>query len=191
MQMIEELLKYDTQLFLFLNNLGSEPWDEFWRIVTEKWSSIPLYIFLLYLVYRNYGLKGTLIVMVLVALMITTTDQLANLFKYGLERPRPCRVESLAASMRFVADGCGRFGFFSGHATSAMAAAVFLGLLLKGRYYYLPFLLLLWAVIIGYSRIYLGVHYPLDVITGMFFGGIIGGIFYYLQKVLHKRFIGE
>ena len=123
--MIEELLKYDTELFLYLNTLGSEPWDEMWRIITEKWSSIPLYAFLLYLVYKNLGLKGTLIVMVCAALLITATDQLANLFKHGLQRPRPCQVESLKGSMRFVADHCGSYGYFSAHAASSMAAAVF------------------------------------------------------------------
>ena len=76
--------------------------------------------------------------------------------------------------MRFVADGCGRYGYFSAHAASSMAAAVFLGLLLKPYYKALPFLLLLWASVVAYSRIYLGVHYPLDIITGMFFGAWIG-----------------
>ena len=186
--MIEELLKYDTELFLFLNNLGNESWDEMWRIITAKWSSIPLYALLLYLVYKNLGLKGTLIVVVCAALLITATDQLANLFKYGIQRPRPCRVESLQASMRFVADGCGRFGYFSAHAASSMGAAVFIGLLLKSSYKYLPFLLLFWAVILGYSRIYLGVHYPLDVITGMFFGGILGWLTFRFQGMLQAKF---
>jgi len=187
-KMIEELLKYDTELFLFLNNLGNESWDEMWRVITEKWSSIPLYALLLYLVYKNLGLKGTLIVVVCAALLITATDQLANLFKYGIQRPRPCKVESLQASMRFVADGCGRFGYFSAHAASSMAAAVFLGLLLRPSYKYLPFLLLFWAVLLGYSRIYLGVHYPLDVITGMFFGGILGWLTFRLQGFLQLKF---
>jgi undecaprenyl-diphosphatase len=186
--MIEELLKYDTELFLFLNNLGSERWDAFWLFVTEKWSSIPLYALLLFLIYKQYGVKGTLIIMVCAAVMITATDQIASLFKYGIQRPRPCRVESLQDSMRFVADGCGRFGYFSAHAASSMAAAVFLGLLLKNKYYYLPFLLLLWAVITAYSRLYLGVHYPLDLITGMFFGAIIGWLMYFLQQWAHKKF---
>lgn len=180
-KMLEELLKYDTELFLFLNNLGSESWDQFWLILTEKWSSIPLYLILLYLVHKNYGLRGTLVVIISAALMIAASDQLANLFKYGIQRPRPCRVEDLQASMRFVADGCGRFGYFSAHAASSMSAAVFLGLILKKQYSYLPFLLLLWAASLGYSRIYLGVHYPLDVFTGMFFGGILGVLFYRLQ----------
>lgn len=186
--MIESLLTYDTELFLYLNGLGSERWDGFWRIVTEKWSSIPLYALLLYLVYRNFGWKGSLIVVILAAAMITCTDQLANLFKYGIERPRPCKVEALQDQIRFVADGCGRFGFFSAHAASAMAAAVFLGLMLKKYYRYLPFILLFWAVIVAYSRIYLGVHYPLDIICGMFFGGIFGWIFYKLNSSLQRKF---
>tara|TARA_B100002051_G_C16622701_1_gene579115 strand:+ start:348 stop:923 length:576 start_codon:yes stop_codon:yes gene_type:complete len=186
--MLDQLLKYDTELFLFLNNLGNTSWDGFWRFVTEKWSSIPLYAFLLYLVFKHYGWKGTLIIIVCVALMITATDQIASLFKYGIKRPRPCKVEELQPLMRYVADGCGRFGYFSAHAASSMAAAVFLGLSLQKWYKYLPFLLLLWAVITGYSRIYLGVHYPLDVISGMAFGGLTGWLFYLIQKWGQRKF---
>ena len=90
--------------------------------------------------------------------------------------------------MRFVADGCGRYGYFSAHAASSMGAAVFLGLILQKWYKYLPFLLLFWAVMTAYSRIYLGVHYPLDIITGMFFGGILGWGFYRAQVVAQRRF---
>jgi undecaprenyl-diphosphatase len=186
--MLDELLKYDTELFLFLNNLGNTSWDGFWRFVTEKWSSIPLYAFLLYLVFKHYDWKGTLVIIVCVALMITATDQIASLFKYGIKRPRPCKVEELQPLMRYVADGCGRFGYFSAHAASSMAAAVFLGLSLQKWYKYLPFLLLVWAVITGYSRIYLGVHYPLDVISGMAFGGLTGWLFYLIQKWGQRKF---
>jgi len=186
--MIEELLKYDAQLFTFLNGLGNQSWDGFWLIVTEKWSSIPIYAVLLYLIYRNYGLKSTLIIMVSAALMITATDQLANLFKHGFKRPRPCQIEDLQATIRFVAKRCGRYGYFSAHAASSMAAAVFIGLLLKKFYRYLPFILLLWMVFIAYSRIYLGVHYPLDVITGMFFGSIIGFLAYKLARWAMKKY---
>lgn len=186
--MLEQLVEYDTELFLFLNNLGNTSWDGFWQFVTEKWSSIPLYVILLYLIYKHYGWKGTVVILVSVALMITATDQLSNLFKNGIKRPRPCQLEELKESMRFVAVRCGRYGYFSAHAASSMAAAVFLGLTLRKWFKYLPFLLLIWAVLTGYSRIYLGVHYPLDVITGMAIGGFLGWIFYLLQMWGQRKF---
>lgn len=181
------MLTYDTELFLLLNNLGNESWDGFWLVVTEKWSSIPLYALLLYLIYRNLGPKGTLIVLLVVAAMITATDQLANLFKYGIQRPRPCRLEALQDQMRFVAHGCGRFGFFSAHAANSMATAVFVGLLLRPYYRWLVFVLLLWSSVVAYSRIYLGVHYPLDIVTGMAVGGLLGFAFYRLNLFLQAR----
>ncbi len=187
--MIEELLKYDTDLFLFLNNLGSEPWDLLWVIITNKLTFIPLYAFMLFLVYKNYGLKGMFVIMVSATLMITFADQLANLFKHGFQRPRPCREEDLQGLMRFVVERCGRYGYFSGHAVNSMATAVFLGLVLKNKYYNLIFILLFWAFIVGYSRIYVGVHYPLDVLTGFVFGGLIGFMFYKFQEFLQRRFI--
>ncbi len=187
--MLEELLKYDTELFLFLNRLGATSWDGFWLFVTEKWSSIPLYILLLVLIYRQFGLKTTAIILVAIALMITCTDQLGNLFKHGFKRPRPCQVEELDSLIRYVAKRCGRYGYFSAHAASSMATAVFVGLLLKSKYYYLPFFLLAWAVLIGYSRIYLGVHYPLDVITGMIIGSFIGWGFYKLVLRVKAKWV--
>ena len=141
-KMIEELLKYDTELFLFLNSLGNETWDGFWLIVTEKWSSIPLYAVLLYLIYKKYDLKRTIIIVITVTLLITATDQLANLFKYGIQRPRPCQLDDLQSSMRFIAERCGRFGFFSAHAANTMAVAVFIGILLRKWYPNLIFVLL-------------------------------------------------
>lgn len=187
MKMIEELIKYDTELFLLLNSLGNEAWDGFWLIVTEKWSSIPLYVVLLYIIYRKFGLKRTLFILVAVALLITATDQLANLFKYGIQRPRPCQVETLKPTMRFIAERCGRYGFFSAHAANTMALAVFLGILLKKWYPNLIFGLLFWAAFVAYSRIYLGVHYPLDIVTGMFFGSILGWVFYLLQDRIQQK----
>ena len=187
--MLDRLQAYDTLLFLFLNNLGSEPYDGFWLVLTNKWASIPLYVVLLYLVYRKYALKGTLWVLLCAAVLVAASDQLANLFKYILvQRPRPCQVDTLKEQMRLVAQVCGRFGYYSAHSSGSMAIAVFIGLIFRSRYRYLPFILLLWAVLIGYSRIYLGVHYPLDVISGMAFGGFLGWLAYQLQQWGQRRF---
>lgn len=176
--MLEQLLQLDEQLFVYLNSLGSERWDGLWLFITNKYAWIPLYALLLYLVFRNFGLKNMLIVMVLVGVMITFTDQLANLFKHGFARPRPCREEHLSELIRYIAPRCGRFGYFSAHAASSMALAVFLGLLFRKMYKNLVFLMLFWAAIVGYSRIYVGVHYPLDTLTGFIIGALVGFGFY-------------
>jgi len=185
---MDTLLAYDQELFLFLNNLGSETWDGFWLVVTNKLSSIPLYALLLFLIYQKFGLKGMLITMVIVAAMITCTDQISDFFKNYLQRPRPCKVFSWEETMRFIAPRCGRYGYFSGHATSSMATAVFAGLALQSNYRNLIFILLFWAVAVAYSRIYVGVHYPLDILTGMVAGALLGYGFYVLQKKLIVKY---
>lgn len=185
---MDAINQLDHDLFLWLNNWGSESWDGFWLIVTSKWSSIPIYAILLFLIFKKYGWKGTLITLVAVALLITCTDQLANLFKYGFERRRPCGQEGVKEFARFVAPRCGRYGFFSAHAASSMALAIFIGNVLKDRYKWILTALILWAILIGYSRIYLGVHYPGDVLVGFTIGGILGFVFRKLQVLALAKF---
>ena len=187
--MVDQLLQYDKELFLFLNNLGTPTWDGFWLLVTNKLTFIPLYAVLLYLIYRKLGLKTILVLVLVIVAMITFTDQITNLFKDGFERLRPCREEGVKEFMRFIATRCGKYGFFSGHSSNTMAVAVFTGLLLKPYYNKLIFILLFWSALVAYSRIYVGVHYPLDIISGMAFGAISGFIFYKLQQYLSRRFI--
>jgi undecaprenyl-diphosphatase len=187
--MLEQLLQYDTELFLYLNNLGSERWDTLWLIITNKFSFVPMYAILLYIIYKKMGLKTLLILVLVIAAMITFTDQITNLFKHGFQRPRPCReVAGLQEMMRFVARGCGRYGFFSGHSSNSMAAAVFAGLLLKPYYKNLIYFMLIWSFIVAYSRIYVGVHYPLDIVCGLTFGALAGFLFYKLQQVIVKKY---
>lgn len=189
--MLDRLIEYDTKLFIFLNTLGSGAWDGFWWFITQNWSSIPLYLFLLYLIYNHYGIRGTIIAALTVVGMIFVTDQTANIFKHSISRPRPCQVEEIRAQMRDVIVNCGRYGFFSAHAASSMAAAIFLGNCLKKWFPPILGLLVVWAFFTGYSRIYLGVHYPLDVLVGMSFGGIMGWVFYKIQCFGQKKYNGN
>ncbi|MEP5254005.1 MAG: phosphatase PAP2 family protein [Winogradskyella arenosi] len=187
--MIEQLLELDKTLFLYLNNLGTASWDGLWLAITNKLYSIPLYAVLLFLIYKKYGWKALLLLVFVVAGMITFTDQITNLFKDGFQRPRPCRAEGVQDLMRFVAPRCGKYGFFSGHASNSMAVAIFTGLLLRPYFKYLIIGLLLWSLTIAYSRIYVGVHYPLDLICGLTFGGFAGFLFYKLYKFLLNKYV--
>ena len=186
--MLEQLLQLDKEVFLFLNGLGNPTWDGFWMFVTNKLSSIPIYLILLVLVYRKLGLRKTLVVLIAVALLILVTDQLANFFKYGVQRLRPCYDPQVSGIMRLVKSSCGgKFGYFSAHAANSFAIALFFTTLLRSKFKYMGFLLFFWATVVAYSRIYIGVHFPLDVITGMLIGLGMGWLFAKLYIfALHK-----
>lgn len=176
--MWETLIQYDKELFLFLNNLGSPTWDAFWMFLTHKLSSIPLYVLLLSLSFKKFGLKSTLVLLVAVALMIAVTNGLADFFKYGIQRLRPCFDSDLSDAFRLVKATCGgKYGYFSAHASNTSAVAVFFIMLLRTNYRYIGIFLLLWAFLVAYSRIYIGVHFPLDVLSGMAIGVLFGWLF--------------
>lgn len=186
--MIDYLLQLDTDIFIFLNSQGSPTWDPFWLAYTSKFNWIPFYAVLLYLLFKQMSIKAFVVTIVAVALMILVTDQITNLFKYGFHRLRPCHLAELVDSMRLVKSHCGgQYGFFSGHASNTMSAAIFIGLTLRKRFKYLIYILILWAILMGYSRIYIGVHYPFDVLLGMIFGVITGVAFYKLATFVNRR----
>ncbi len=185
--MLEQLLQLDTKVFTFLNQLGNPSWDGFWIFVTEKRNHIPLMVILLILVYKNLGLKRFLLSLVFIALMATWTDQITNLLKYSVRRPRPCSVDALSETIRYINKRCSSFSFFSGHSSNSMAIAIMIANLITPKYKKLFIPLLLWAFCMGYSRIYVGVHYPIDVICGFTFGAISGYIFYKLFVITSKK----
>ena len=188
--MLDKLIEYDRDLFLFLNNLGVTGWDGFWLFITDKYASIPLYLVLLVMCVRKFGWKPTVLVLLATALMIAFTDQLANVFKYGFERLRPCHDPLLEGKMRVVKCG-GKFGYFSAHAASTFAVATLFSLLLRKYYRFMPVILLIWALVVSYSRIYLGVHYPLDIATGIIFGLLGGYLFFLLLRFAWQKFFKE
>ena len=185
--MLEKILEFDQNLLLYLNNLGTSNWDSFWFAVTNKLTFIPLYIFLLYLMFNNQNRKAIFLLVFILIMMITFTDQVTNLFKDGFERLRPCAQEGVVEFLRL--GDCHGFGFFSGHSSNSMAAAVFTILMLKSKYKKFIFLMIPWSLMVGYSRIYVGKHYPLDVVCGLAFGVISGYLFYTFFSKLKTRFI--
>lgn len=179
---MEELLKLDKELFVFLNNLGSTPFDYFWKIITKQFYWTPLFIGVFYLIQKKVGWKNLGIIIIFLALLITFTDQITNLFKNSFQRLRPCNDPEIKDSIRIVISR-NSFSFFSGHAANSMASTMFIFLIIR-KYYKHTYLLFLFPLIFAYSRIYLGLHFPLDILSGYIFGIINGFVFYKLFKLL-------
>lgn len=183
---MESIQNLDQQFFIFLNNLGNSTWDGFWVVMTNQWMSIPVYILLSWLILRKTGFKSTFVSMTFIFFMVVAVYGLSHLVKYGVARPRPC---TMGFDMRFpLHEDCGDYGFFSTHASVGMALMLFIGLILKPYYKYILWPLMTWLTLFCYSRIYVGKHYPGDIIVGLLVGLIFGVLFYRLRGCVVKHY---
>lgn len=174
---MEILVDLDKSLFIFLNSLGLELFDSLWMFITDKRSSIPLYLFLIYYIYKKLSNTEFIKYLVFIIILIVFTDQTSNLFKDYFERLRPCHDETINSHIRIVKASCGGlYGFFSAHAANSFALASFFYFSFKSFSSNFKYLFL-WAIVVSYSRIYIGVHFPADVIFGLFFGMFLGYLF--------------
>ena len=183
--MLDKILSLDQELFVYLNSLGSETFDGLWLLITKQLNWIPFFLLLLYFIYKKLGIKQTLYLFLFVVLLIFFTDQITNLFKNGFQRLRPCNNPEINSFIRIVQSRTS-FSFFSGHASNTMAVATFLYLVFKKDFKYF-WLLFLWPLVFAYSRIYLGLHYPLDILSGYLFGGILGFLMFKFYRMAQKR----
>lgn len=185
--MIEEILNLDSELFLYLNSLGSSNFDSFWIYLSYKESNILFYlsllIFYFYSKSQKIKLSEVFYSLLFIAIMITITDQTSNLFKDSFQRLRPCYNDSLQDYVRLVKETCGgKYGFFSAHASNSFSLAVFFGLIYRNKYKFIIYITLFYASLISYSRVYLGVHFPLDIFFGSIYGIIIGLVVFKIYK---------
>jgi undecaprenyl-diphosphatase len=184
---LEDLLKADRALF-FLINGAHHPWlDEVMYGLSYKWSWVPVYALLLVVIYRRWGWPRTLGILLGVALLITLADQTASgLLKPLVERFRPCRPEAGLEGVHLVRGKCGgAYGFVSSHAANFFALATYLSLLFRKKWLSLSFFSA--AVLVAYSRVYLGVHYPGDVLGGALVGAFWGAVVFVGWKWVGKR----
>ena len=181
-----DFLALDKELFIYLNNLGSETFDDFWKITTQQIYWTPVFLTVFYFIHKKFGLKNLFLILVFLALLITFTDQITNVFKNTFQRLRPCNDPELKNIIRIVTYRVST-SFFSGHASSSMASTFFIYLIIKKHFNH-SYLLFLFPFIFAYSRIYLGLHFPIDIISGFVFGLITGFCFYKLYNYVHEKY---
>ncbi|MEQ8908566.1 MAG: phosphatase PAP2 family protein [Vicingaceae bacterium] len=175
--MIDLLEQWDRTLFLKLNSWHSPVGDQIMSFISGKVEWAPLYLILLVLLIVKYKRQSWWLLLA-VGVAIALSDQISvKVFKEGFERFRPCHNLDLKEIVHLVNNKCGgKYGFVSSHASNSFSLATLLGLLLQRKTSKWALILLwFWAAVVSYSRIYLGVHYPSDVMGGALLGVLIGG----------------
>ncbi|MCX6270249.1 MAG: phosphatase PAP2 family protein [Bacteroidetes bacterium] len=175
--LLQYLNELDTALLLAINGFHSPCRDTVMFWLSDRFIWIPLYLIIIYLLFRHFG-KKTWVILIMAVLLVTLTDQVSvSLFKNIFHRLRPCHDPSLEGKIHLVRNICGgSYGFISSHAINTFAIAVFLFGFFRRNVPVMAWLLPVWAAAISYSRIYLGAHYPGDVLVGAGMGIFLGWV---------------
>lgn len=186
---MDNLIAIDSSLLILINHYHTAFWDEVFWLITSMKIWIPMYAMILYVLIKQRNGRIIILNIFAVALLILLCDQISTqVFKYGFERLRPTHNPDLENIVILVHNYTGgKYGFVSSHATNTMGITVLLGLLFRNK----PFtiFMILWSLIVSYSRIYCGVHFPGDIIGGMILGIIIGVFIYNIYKYIFKKII--
>lgn len=175
------LVESDSSILLAVNGMHSSYFDTFMWLCSRKFEWIPFYLSILYVLFRNFNWRVVLYSLVAMGVILLLTDAVSSHFiRPMVARLRPSNLENPISEMIHIVDNHrgGRYGFPSSHASNSWALVFFVGLLLRRRL--LTTFLACWAFLLCYSRLYLGVHYPGDLLAGMVLGAVVASVVYYV-----------
>lgn len=183
---MHQLIQLDQDLMLTLNGSNSLYMDAVMKTISTTWVWIPLALWLIIILFKNNSFRNFLLIVLMLALTIFLCDRISSgVIKPWVARFRPCQDPTILDQIDIVNGArSGKYGFFSSHAANTFGVFLFIALLVKQKT--LGFSLFIWAAIDSYSRIYLGVHYPGDILCGALFGLTVAAVVYALYALLHK-----
>ena len=172
----ESLQSFDQTLFVYINRVATHPiLDTLMPFFRESTFWIPLYLFLIVFVFVNFGKNGWVWLLFAFITVLLTDQFSSSIVKNWVMRPRPCNDPVFSSQVRLLLDHCsGGYSFTSSHATNHFGVATFLCITLGRFFGKWKYLLFIWAALICYAQVYVGVHYPLDVVFGALLGFLIG-----------------
>lgn len=186
--MLEKILQWDRDTFIYLNNLGIEEYDLFWATVTNISSWIPLFVFFFIIILLKYPKKEAIYVVLAVVALAFFINFATDVTKHYVARLRPNNNEEINTLIRIIKSPTS-YSFFSGHAASSFSITTLMVLFLRKRFKW-SWAFYLWPLIFASSRIYVGVHYPLDILVGASVGVFSAFLFYGLYTRLIAPYLG-
>ena len=186
---MEQLNQLDHQFFLFLNGFHNLFFDYLMTVFTSEAFWVPFYMIAIFVMVRKYG-KKSILIFVSIGIMILCADQLAGIFKHSVQRLRPSHDPVLSQLTHIFYNKGGLYSFYSAHAANAFAFASFTILLFRNKAY--AWFILPWALLVAYTRIYLGLHYPGDILCGAISGVLIAyGVYKLMILSERKLYLSE
>ena len=182
--MLETLVNFDQGFFSLINGLNNPFMDTVMWWIADRFAWIPFYLLLIFYLYRTFG-KQSLYMVLFAALLITLSDQGSVMIKNLVQRERPCHNELMAYTVHIVNNKCGgQFGFVSSHAANSMALFTYILLLARNNNKKITWITGIYVLLIGYCRVYLGVHYPFDILGGWIVGIVAAIITYVIYRLI-------